>query len=405
MAWQYLGEKEFAAQIADYSDPNGRFFYFAQLHGWFQQISEARNCFDLKSEENRDRLSAYDLRTAAYRFCRILGFTPAYKLEDGTVLTDGLSFDKLKYRPQLISELNRGSLAQWLAVFYHENPYQDFSETYSYERSLESWILLLGELDQHQLYYKRYGNAKEETARKYNEVRRGYQLAKAKEHSWRIVFYSLCGIWLLLLCIFGVSGRDYLLHYSFFTIGVPLGGVTAIIVGTRAFFRGYGFVLSCLWGALGALSSLIPILTLKYVNGSMPSLFVPIIVVFTLIYMAICHFTDFRGDSKEDNQLISEVLDDDIKSTLLEPLYYTFKQKTYKFKGSKFGMLDDVTNQVRSISGESVMHYVLWSMMVGVLVMEMIVYSPSLLNVSNPDLNNWRLSPTKVIQQIQKDVE
>ena len=120
--------------------------------------------------------------------------------------------------------------------------------------------------------------------------------------------------------------------------------------------------------------------------------------------MLICHLTDFRGDSKSDNQLINEVMEDDIKSTLLEPLYYTFKQRSVKFKGSKFGMLDDVTNQVRSISGESVLHYILWSAMIGMLLLELIIFSPKLLD-RRPDFNKMKVSPSEVVKQIQKDVE
>jgi hypothetical protein len=233
----------------------------------------------------------------------------------------------------------------------------------------------------------------------------GYQRAKSKEQRWRITYYILCGLWILLLLICGVSGRDYLFRHSIMSIVLPVGGMTAIIVGLRAYFRGYGFVMSCLWGLLGMLTSWIPILILKSVNASIPSLFVPTALVLTLIYMAICHVTNFRSDSKDDSQLINEVMEDDIKSTLLEPLYYTFKQKSFKFKGSKFGMLDDVTNQVRSISGESVLHYILWSAMVGLLLLEMIVFSPKLLNYPNPDLDHFRVSPTEVIEQLQKDVE
>ena len=114
--------------------------------------------------------------------------------------------------------------------------------------------------------------------------------------------------------------------------------------------------------------------------------------------------TDFRGDSKSDNQLINEGMEDDIKSTLLEPLYYTFKQKSFKFKGSKFNMLDDVTNQIRSISGESVLHYIMWSIMIGLLLLEMVVLSPKLLN-RHPDLDNVKISPSGVVKQLQKDVE
>ena len=64
---------------------------------------------------------------------------------------------------------------------------------------------------------------------------------------------------------------------------------------------------------------------------------------------------------------------DDIKTQLIEPLYYTFKQKSFRFKGSKFSLLDEVSEQVRSISGESVAHYILWGIMVGWLVVEMLI--------------------------------
>ena len=138
---------------------------------------------------------------------------------------------------------------------------------------------------------------------------------------------------------------------------------------------------------------------------SHPSLFNITIAVITLVYMLICHLTDFRGDQKADSKLVSEVLQNDIKSSLLEPLYYTFKTKSYRFKGSKFGLLNDVTDQVRSISGESVLHYILWSILVLVFVLDFIIFSPSLLNVSNPDVNQMKTSPSAIIKQLQRDVE
>ena len=403
--WQDLDDTEYAKRAADYADPDGRFFYYAQLHGWFEQISQARACFDLKSQENSERVGAYDIRTAAYRFCRILGVTPVYLLESGEVLTDGENFDKTALRPQLLSAMKQGSLSQWMSVFYHEDPNEDFTETYSYERRLEEWIISLGEIDQKQYYYKRYGDAKAETANKYKEVRSGYHRAKAKERRWRYSFYSLCGIWVLMLLLCGVTGRDYLLAHPIPTICLPLGGMTAVIVGLRAYFRGYGFVMSCLWGLVGFLSSWIPVFILRFLNHSYPDFFIVGIIGITLIYMTICHVTDFRGDSKSDNQLVNEVMEDDIKSTLLEPLYYTFKQKTFKFKGSKFGMLDDVTNQVRSISGESVLHYILWSVLIALFILEMTLFNPKLLNIKNPDLEHMRMNPTTVVKQLQKDVE
>ena len=402
---EHLNMEDFEREMRDFLEPDGRFAYFAQLHGWIQLQAEASHTFNMKSEENRERLGAYDIKTAVYRFCRILGVTPSYLLPDGTELFDGLQLDRSQ-NSQMRGELRNGNFSQWLAVFYHEDPSQAFEEEYAYERELEKWLMVLGEIDMSNQYYKRFVDARESTQRKMEGVRNGWKHAKRKEQTWRIIFYSLCGLWALLVLVFGVTGRDFLLRNSFVTIGLPLGGMSAFIVATRAYFRGYGFVLSLLWGTLGALTSFIPITILKFLNTSYPSFFNVAILLMTAIYMFICHMTDFRGDQKADNKLINEVLDDDIQSSLMEPLYYTFKTKSFKFKGSKFGLLDDVSDQVRSVSGESVLHYIFWSLMVALLVAEFVVFSPSLMNVRNPNLDGqWKLQPHKVIKQLEKDVE
>ena len=44
--------------------------------------------------------------------------------------------------------------------------------------------------------------------------------------------------------------------------------------------------------------------------------------------------------------------------------------------------------------------------MVALLVAEFVVFSPSLMNVRNPNLDGkWKLQPHKVIKQLEKDVE
>ena len=401
---EHADEEEFARQMSDIIDLNGRFSYFAQLHGWSEVLNEANRCFDFNSEENRERMGAYDARTAVYRFCKVLGVTPVYVLSDGTELTDGRNIHSHDYA-QIRNEMRNGSFTQWLSVFYHEDPFADFTDDYAYEHTLEEWLNELGKIDSHQTYYKRFVDAREETAKRIQNVRSGWECAKAKEKIWRMVFYGLSALWILLMLFIGVKDRTFLLGHSFISIGLPLGGMTGIIVATRAYFRGYDFFFSFLWGLAGGFSAFIPIIILKYMDQSHPGLFNLTVIAITLVYMLICHLTDFRGDQKADTKLISEVLDNDIKSTLLEPLYYTFKTKSYKFKGSKFGLLDDVTDQVRSISGESVLHYVLWSILALIFVLDFIIYSPSLMNVSNPNVDNFSFSPSEMMQKIEKDVE
>ena len=146
MRWQSMSDIEIEKEVADFADPNGRFMYYAQLHGWYEQFAEATRNFDMKSEENRERLSAYDLRTAAYRMCRILGVSPVFVLDDGTELDNGRKIDKALYA-KIKPHVRNGAFSQWLSVWYHEDPFRDFSEEYSYERTLEDWVMKLGEID------------------------------------------------------------------------------------------------------------------------------------------------------------------------------------------------------------------------------------------------------------------
>lgn len=386
MQTEHLSPEEFEAQMQDYTNPDGRFYYYAQLHGWFDLMTDATRCFDLNSAENRDRLSAYDLRTALYRFCRILGTNPSYLLSNGTILNDGRSMD-LSYTSLIRQELREGALAQWMSSYYHEDPTRDFSEEYSYERELEEWIMALGRLDNQQSYYRRFTKACEDTKRRIANVRHQWIRARAKEKVWKYVFYSVCAVWVLLVLLFGITGRNYLMGHKLLAIGLPVGGMSAIIVAVRAYFKGISPTLSCLCGVLGAMTSFIPIYIMQAVESSSPGTKTLdiVVVALTAIYMAICHFTAFHEDKAADANAVKELLNnDDVKTSLIEPLYYTFKTKSNRFKSTKFGMLDEISDHVRSLSGESVMHYVLWSILALILVLEFCIFSSSLFDANFP---------------------
>ncbi len=398
---QNMTDKEFEDEMKDMLELDGRFAYYAQLHGWTEMYNEHQRCFDFKSDENKERLGAYDAKTAVYRFCRILGVTPTYIMPDGIEYADGRNLQSKKMQ-QFRNEVRSGSLAQWMSVFYHEDPNADFAQEYSYEHAIEDWLMALGKIDPAQRYYKRFVDARDETQKRVKHVKDSWQRAKTKENIWRMAFYALSGVWLVFVIIFGVTNPAYILSHTFLSIGLPLGGMTGIIVATRSFFKGYDFLFSFFWGLVGAFTCFIPIIILKYIGASHPTLFNVAVIVITLIYMLVCHLTDFRGDEKADSRLISEVLENDVKSNLIEPLFYTFKARSYKFKGSKFGLLNDVTDQVRSISGESVLHYVLWSLLMLVFVISFVVFSPKMLNIANPN-SHMKEAPANIIKKIDRD--
>ena len=370
---EHLDIKELAKQTEDFTDPAGRFYYYAQLHGWTDLIGEATRCFDLNSDENRERLGAYDLRTALYRFCCILGHKPAYLLPDGSQIHDGLDIDP-KYEVQVRGEIRQGAFAQWLSIFYHEDPEKDFAEEYSYERALEAWLVALGRMDQQQPYYRRFKKAREDTRERVEEVNRLWQSALRAEHIWQYVFYVACAVWVMMVCTMGLDDRTPIFEHPVKTVILPLGIMTGIIAATRAYFRGFGFLLSVLAGVLGLATSAIPYYILKAVEGSVPHLFHIAVLVITAVYIVLSFFTDVtRGLKKDAGQLAQMLKHDDIKSQLLEPLYYTFKTRSKSYKASRFSLLDELTDHVRSMSGESVIHYVLWTLLVVAMIVDLCV--------------------------------
>jgi len=384
MQLEHISEQDFAQQMKDFTSEDGRFYYYAQLHGWYELLNEASRCFDMSLPENRDRLSAYDLRTAVYRFCCVLGVKPTYLLPNGTRLPDGRSMD-LSYTSLIKTEMNNGSLVQWMSVFYHEDPHKDFSEEYSYERELKEWVLALGNLDSHQTYYRRFTKACEDTKNRVSMVMKEWRAARLKEKVWQSIFYGLCGIWILLVLLIGITNQNYVIGNKFLTIGLPVGGMMAIIVGVHFYFKGMGPMLSSVMGLLGALSTYLPIYVLMKVHEDKPSVFDLVVVAFTIIYMLICYFTSFRESHASSSDSIKQLVqEDDVKSTLIEPLFYTFKTKSQRYKSSKFGMLDEISDQVHSFSGESVIHYVLWSVWALILVLEFCIFSPSLIDMQLP---------------------
>ncbi len=399
---EHLSAEDFATEIDDFSNPNGRFYYYAQLHGWNEYIAEATRCFDLNLPENRERLSAYDLRTAAYRFCRILGVVPAYLLPNGTLLTDGRNIDR-KQTSAVKSEFRSGVIAQWLSVFFHENPSEEFKEEYSYERALEEWVLELGSFDNQQSYYKRFVKAREETAERVKEVRRQWLLARWRDRVWRFSFYALCAVWILLVMFYGITGHSYILYrHWILSIVLPIGGMLGLIIGIRAFFRGFGALMSILSGLVGVALSLIPLYGLRWVDLHHPTWFNATVALLTLLFIVFAYVADFRNDNQTDSKFIQGILNEnDVKSSLLEPLYYTFKTKSLRYKSSKFGLLDDISDQMRGTSGESAIHYGLCCALMAILISMFCLFSPAILDVKMPGHEE----ASEVMEQIQKNME
>jgi hypothetical protein len=269
--------------------------------------------------------------------------------------------------------------------------------------------MMLGRFDNQQMYYRRFLKAREDTAQRVADVKRQWVRAKVRGRFWRFTFYGLSAIWILMVLLIGITGHDHLLNeHKGLAIVAPVGGMWAFIIAVRAFFRGYGFLMSVIWGCLGIVASFAVVYLLRYIDVSYPQFFNWVIVLLTLAFMGIVHLTDFSQEDKTDSNFVKSILNgDDVKSSLLDPLYYTLKTKSVRYKSSKFGILDDLNDQMRGTSGETSIHYALCCIMMAILIGLFCIFSPALLDTRIPGIhqNSQDNSEEVVTEQIYETAE
>lgn len=383
IALQHASDKERMEKLSDFMPEDGRFYFYTQLHGWMDENAMARSCFDLNSKENKERLGNYNVMTAAYRLCRMLGIRPLYLMPSGRKLRrlkdlESESIDDLRM------ELHNGSLAEWLTIFFHEDPKKDFSEPYSYERNIEKWIHALGSIDHNNAFYLRYSKAHDEMQKKNNQVKLNFNRSRMFERATILLFLILLLAWVTMIVMFGLGDHKLLLANKLYTIVLPAGGLVGMLMATKSFFSGNGFFITLLSALFGLCTSILPIAALTFVDNHFPSLFVPAVIVITFIYIWVGRMSNADKLAKQDKQTILDILEDNEKTALVEPLYYTFKSRSNKFKGSKFNVLDDVEQRIGFSNISRSLHYLYLGLAVTILILEMMLYNRNLLNLDAP---------------------
>ena len=402
-AAQSLNEEEFKKHMSDYIDDKGRLYQYAKLHGWNDVLHFKDYCFDLKSKENRERCGVYDWHTAAYKFCAGLGFVPGYHIRDLDETIYSLeALDALNAR-SIKTELREGSLKQWLTLFFHEDPFEHFKEEYSYEKTLECYLLKLGKYDSSDVHYRRFLMAKEQVKEKMAESERYFKEAHHREDMWRTSFIAFTIILLVSLLLFGISNKALFTEYAAYAVGIPVGLATMVMSGVWGYFTGNGVSFILLSGAIGALTSAIPVASIKWVGHHYPGALLITCMLFVVAYFLIGYLLGMKK-SRATIKDLKGLFKEDVNTSLLEPLNYTFKTKAEKFKASNFGALDDAINIVKATNSEVIIHYMLWTFFMVLLVFEFICFHPKLMDLKVPNVTTWKINWGDDVEQ-WKEVE
>ena len=399
---QYCTNNEFIKGMDEYIGDKCRLVYYAKIRGWKDVLRLQSVTFNLRSTENINRYGMYDIWVASYRFCMSLGGTPEYYVRAGGHLLGSLKQFKQMDIKLVRPEMETGSLKQWLTVFYHENPFETYQKEYSYEYALRDYLQEVGRVNPDDYHYKRLKYACEQSKDKLKSFRFEYATIRVKEKTLYTLFLGSTACLCLLLLLLGYSNSHEFIKKIFFAVGLPVGTMSMVLAGTRSYFNGNGVSLTVLAAILGAASAMIPVRVLKYIGPEHPHMLALASIAMLVIYVGIALWTGGRGKkSMYKAQELKPILQENINTTLLDPLYYAYRQKSSMYKGSNYKALDDVIGVMNAMKVELYIHYVQWTVFMAVLLGMFICFHPKLLNIKDPDTENIKVKTIEFIEQLK----
>lgn len=386
---QYHTIQEFCQQMEEYIAPHSRLVYYAQLQGWRDVTSIHHQTFDMQSTEHTKRYGIYNERIAAYRLCASMGYPPEYYIKAGGQLIDSLeSFRNLNIKARK-EEMANGCLKQWLTIFFHEDPDKQFAEPLSYEQTLIDYIDEIGKTDSEDVYFKRKKLAENSGKKKQDTVKRIGTYIRRQEHLLKSIFILASAILGILLLMFGYSNPTLFLQEAPFIIALPIGFITMLIAAKWSYFHGNGVITSLFCSALGGCTGLIPLVILRSIGSNHPQMLTYASIALIIGYAFIAIYT---GHSKSIYRYhgLENLFTEDKNTTLLDILYYTFRQKAQVFKGSSYKAQEEGIILMKATHTEYAIHYILWICLMLIPLGIMLCFHSDLLNLPTPDLTEFK---------------
>ncbi|MCF0196960.1 MAG: hypothetical protein HUK03_06995, partial [Bacteroidaceae bacterium] len=332
-----------------------------------------------------------------------LGGQPAYHLESDDYTMNVHNMEELRQQPSKVvrDEIRHGNLVQWMSVFYHENPSETFNEPLSYERALESFLLQIGEWDGGEMHYKRFVKADEQAQRKLSDSHLAWNKCLNRHRQLKFGIAALSAVWIFLVVAFGISVTPEFQKYAVYYCALPLIPAVIAMLVTRSYFRGHGFFVNSIWAGVGLLASLVPAIIVYYTANHYPDMVKWVVLVMSIIYIWFALRECMPKPAALVGDEVNDVFQVDENKALIERLFYTFKTKSFKFKGSNFGALDDMVGEANAARYESELTCTLWGVLLAILILVFVVFHPSFMNIPSPDIAEWRYELSSLLAQIK----
>ena len=241
--------------------------------------------------------------------------------------------------------LRQKTLKDWIAIFFHENPWKDFSKQYSYEHEVENYLEYIRKLD-----------PDDENVLRLDAARDSILSGSKQMTNWKWGIWFTQGLFGLLYAIPALLLIGWLVFHglpfdgnpltpSFATGSLVVGAIIAVglffLFNNDTFSSGCGCLVSAfvgavimlllMWGLVNIMDAILPFI---------PWIVVALMLGLSFLVYCIIFSDDLKGAS------VNPKSDPDM--WLVQPLYYAFDTSQQGYNYRQASDYQDLSDQFRS---------------------------------------------------------
>ncbi|MDL2299869.1 protein kinase [Bacteroides sp. OttesenSCG-928-E20] len=381
-------EEEYIAALSDFMGGKDRLYYFSKVHGWEDVLEYRESCLSLLTPEGENgRLWKCDFSLVAYKFCSgIEGYGPArYFLAKNT---------KYLFAPEELEqysdfeikrEIRSGKLKQWLSIFYHEKPYEEYPEKYSRDKKLAEFLAVVEKYNPTDYFAERFFLAREQQTERQRRIKKALETVQLIDFASFSLSALLGCVLMFLLNKYGISDEDFFLTNYFIYVCGPIALFGMLYFGIKSHNLSTGFVAGLLLIIFGGGLVALPAAGAYWLLIQYPEHFSRILVGLTGFYLLILLFF---GLTKSSLRLFKyrKLYKDNIDYNVAEPLVFAYKTTVANFRSSNNKNMKEGLETIGVVQRKLLTFYSVWVLLLLIFVVGFVCFSPSFYGYELPGL-------------------
>ena len=310
------------------------FYYYFESKNWTKENEWIKYCFELNSSENKKKAGPYNKEIALYKAIKGLGYDPYYYFSKSKKNVKSVEELSQINKDEVVKELEKGGLKNWLTVFYQEDPFVDLKPAYSFEKLSKQYLDKLEELNSNCAEAQRYREAVSLTGDLRKTVKIKFNAVRTMKIIFGVLFLVPSVLLLIALIMYKIPLTENPLPGAFWKVSSAYWFIATIVLGIWTWrVNGDGGLITNL------VAGLIEAFILYYVIYLIVALLYPIVSIIAIVLVAagILGFGWMAyGGISSSRALRKELFAGlDPETAFIEPLYHAFRPSRDGFESDQ----------------------------------------------------------------------